>query len=355
MLSCLLVATRLVAASGPGDTRPVIKIGVIAPFSGDSSFLGKTFKEAADLAIRDIQSQPTRFRYEFIFEDDQYQGRLTNLAAQKLISQDHVSALSSVGSVAGNVIKPLAAKSGVLHFNDSFDTSIADGKTNFVHTTPPEVLARQWVSLAKEKGWKRVAIVEAVFQACKQTCDDMEKESTGSGITLIRDFKVIPGERDFRTFILKIRQAKPDAVFIMTLLPEVDILGRQIREQEPKIPLTSVWSFDIVGDRTPFVGSYYVSTGAVERPFLLKYRAAYGHEAPQNDLLNSYDYLKLMVYGFEHAKCPGIPTGRDAARVLLEKRDFNSLLGHIECTPQGVFLSPASVRLVTKEGSQIIQ
>jgi len=332
------------------DNRPVIKIGIIAPLTGDSGFLGKTFKDAAQLAIKEVQDQPTRFRYEFIFEDDQYQGRLTNLAAQKLIGLDHVSALASVSSVAGNVIKPLAAKAGVLHFNDSFDTTIADGKTNFVHTTPPEVLAKRWVELARQKGWKRVAIVEAVFQACQQTCNHIEQECASSNITLVRGFKVIPGERDFRTFILKIRQAKPDAIFIMTVLPEADIIGKQIREQDADIPLTSVWSFDVISDRMPFIGSCYVSTGIPSASFLERYKTAYGYAAPQNDLLNSYDYIKLMVYGFENSNSTGIPSGQEAAAAIRKKRYFDSLLGHIECTPKGVFLSPASVRQVTKEG-----
>ena len=316
--------------------------------TGNSSFLGEIFKKSAMIAINEVKAQPTKYNYEFIFEDDQYQARLTNLAAQKLIQEDRVSGLMSVSSVAGNVIKPLAKKSSVLHINDSFDTTIADGKTNFVHTTPPEVLAKRWVALAKEKGWKRVTLVEAVQQACLATSDAIEKEARGSEITIIRKFRVIPGERDFRTFILKIREEKPDAIYIMTLLPEVDIIGKQIREQEPTIPLTSVWSFDVAGDRAPFIGSSYVSTGKPTEEFLAKYKSIYKTDAPQNDLLNSYDYVKLMVFGFENAKTQKVPTGEQAAEAIREQKMFDSLLGKVECTKQGVFLSNASVKIVDK-------
>ena len=47
-----------------------IKIGVSAPLTGDLAFLGESYKDGINLAIKDLPK--TKYKYEVIFEDDKF-------------------------------------------------------------------------------------------------------------------------------------------------------------------------------------------------------------------------------------------------------------------------------------------
>src|SRR3989338_389957 len=139
----------------PQSSSETIRIGVIAPLSGDVAFIGEGMRNAFVLA----QSQnPQGYKYELIFEDGKFDPTTSLTAAQKLIYQDKVKAIITFSSGIGKVISPLAQKEQVIHFAIASDPTIAAGLYNFIHWTPPAEENRVFVQELQNRNINKLAI-----------------------------------------------------------------------------------------------------------------------------------------------------------------------------------------------------
>lgn len=103
---------------------------------GDEATLGESNRNAILLAASQLSSS-TKYNYQLVFEDDQFNPALGATAVNKLISVDGVSALISFGSPVGNAVSPIAEADHVTHINDfASDPHVASGTYNFVDYTP---------------------------------------------------------------------------------------------------------------------------------------------------------------------------------------------------------------------------
>ena len=99
VLLSLLMATSLVACGEKTEapkenTKPVVKIGVILPLSGNNSAMGEASKKAMLMAIADNTKQSNKYNYEIIFEDNQMITSKTAVIANKLININKVDVIS---------------------------------------------------------------------------------------------------------------------------------------------------------------------------------------------------------------------------------------------------------------------
>ncbi len=112
-----------------------IKIGLITPLSGNMSEVGAAFRDAALLATKDLSAEGSIV--QLVVEDDQLSSRAAASAAQKLIAVDKVDGIISTWSYGGSVVAPIAEKNKIPHIGIAWDPTIARGKFNFMHLTPP--------------------------------------------------------------------------------------------------------------------------------------------------------------------------------------------------------------------------
>ncbi len=89
-----------------------IKIGMIAPMTGDLAFMGEGIRDAIVLANENTEN--TKYEYEVIVEDDQLDAKMSASAANKLISVDKVDAIITFSSVTGNVVAPIAEQNQIV-------------------------------------------------------------------------------------------------------------------------------------------------------------------------------------------------------------------------------------------------
>ena len=74
----LLMATSLVACGEKTEApkengKPVIKIGVSLPLTGDSANVSEAVKASINMAWNEWYQKDTKYNYEVIFEDDALQ------------------------------------------------------------------------------------------------------------------------------------------------------------------------------------------------------------------------------------------------------------------------------------------
>ena len=60
-------------------TKPVVKIGVSLPLTGDMSNIGEVLKGSVEIAKQDLSQRNLKNDYRFIIEDNAMLSKLTNI------------------------------------------------------------------------------------------------------------------------------------------------------------------------------------------------------------------------------------------------------------------------------------
>lgn len=114
--------------------KTVIHIGIYAPFTNKSAFIGRSMLGAMEIA-RD-QLKPANIDYSFYTLDKMANSTNTAMVLQKFIEMQHIDVLLTEGTESGALVAPLAKRNNIIHFCLTDDSMIADGKNNFLAKGP---------------------------------------------------------------------------------------------------------------------------------------------------------------------------------------------------------------------------
>ena len=334
----ILLIVGFITLKKPTESEP-LKIGILLPLSGNLGFLGEPAKQGAELALEETGLTN---KYKLIFEDDQFNPQKTITAANKLISIDKVNVIISFGSSAANVVKPLAEKNKILHFAIASDPKITDGVYNFNHWTPPKEEARALVEELVKRKIKKIGILTANQEGMLAITSEVEKQAEISGISIINNQKFNIGEKDFRTLITKIKENLPEILIMTNYTPELEILGKQIKDAGIKIPMTSIEGFDQTTDQKLFNGYWYASASDPSNEFVSLFKTKFNKE-PGFGTGNVYDIIKLIIKANENIDNP---TTTKLVSELLKIKNFKGAMGSISINQDGSVLSKATIKTV---------
>lgn len=333
--------------SAPIAEKQIIKIGLSLPLTGGVAFLGEPAKKAAELALKDAGN--TKYNYQLVFEDDSFDPKKAASTANKLISVDKVLAIISFGSGTGNTINSIAENGKTAQFALASDPRVATGEYNYVHWTPPfaegNLLANELIS----RGYKRVSIIDTNHTGTLAVSNAIKEALKGSDVQIVSYDLTNVGDKDFRTTILKVKQAKPDIVVLEMFSPEVEIAARQIKELGLKTPLTSVETFEWSSNPSLFEGQWFVSDSIVP-DFSAKFKATYGTD-PMSGSSYVYDLVSLLIKTQESKDF--VIDHKDLPSILSGMGDWNSpVFGKIQIDKDGFFLTTPSVKVI-KDGKAV--
>ncbi|MCE0724698.1 MULTISPECIES: branched-chain amino acid ABC transporter substrate-binding protein [Legionella] len=126
------------AASGldkaQDKTKMTINVGIYAPFSNESAFIGRNMLGAMEIAREQLSS--SEINYEFYTLDKMLSNVHAAKTVQKFIEAHHINILLTEGAESGALVAPLAKKNNIIHFCLTDDSIIADGKNNFQAQSP---------------------------------------------------------------------------------------------------------------------------------------------------------------------------------------------------------------------------
>lgn len=329
--------------------KQTIKIGLTLPLTGGVAFLGQPAKKAAELALKDAGN--TKYKYELVIEDDQFDAKKAASTASKLISIDKVLAIISFGSGTGNTINSIAENGKTTQFALASDPTAAKGEYNYVHWTPAYkeggVLAKELIS----RGYKKVSIIDTNHPGTLAVTSAIKEALKGSDVEIVSYDLTNMGDKDFKTIIAKIKRANPDIIVLEMFSPELEIAARQIKELNVKKPLTSVETFEWSGDASLFEGSWFVSDSIVPG-FNAKYSAAYGVD-PMSGSSYVYDLVSLLISLQEKSDTAIAP--QDLPKMISTMGDWNSpVFGSIKIDSEGFFLTGPAVKMI-KDGKAVAE
>jgi branched-chain amino acid transport system substrate-binding protein len=229
------------SGSNDGET---IKIGAIFPLTGGSAYQGKSFKQAIQLAEEEINSNGgiNGKKLEIIFEDDKGVPAEGVNAAQKLITQDNVSAI--IGNFNSSVtlaVRAVTEREKVVQITPG---STADNITEpghpymFRNLMPNSFQAPELAKFAiKKLGLKNVAIIAENTDYGRTGAQQYEQVAKKLGGKILAIEYYNQGDKDFYAQLTKLKNMNPDAIFISGLITE----GAQILQQARDLGIKTQW------------------------------------------------------------------------------------------------------------------
>ncbi len=342
-LAAVVAAFASLNAADVKSAKPVVKIGVVLPISGNNSSLGENGRDGLLLKLREIQ--PTsKYEYKLIFEDDEFVYSKTAMAIQKFKNIDHVDAIMDLWGQSSYIAVPILKNTNIINLSaDRWDEPPAYAY-DFSAGCPVQNYVEPTIKVLKELGIKRVGLFTFGERGIQTCATEMKKQMAGIGITVTEE--VMASEsRDFRTWILKLRESKPDMLVCIGVMPTQEIVLRQMCELGYKLPFCAVGAS--LWDVNPIYteGAWFVdpapSTPEFRQAFQKEFKRDYRYPATQ-----FYDAFTALTAAYEKADGKTKPTNEQIAQALRQTRDLQGATGTIEFLPPNRFKTPLSYYLM---------
>jgi len=361
MGALLAVVAAVLLVTGPALAQETIKIGFFAPITGPAAADGASAQHAVELGVKEVNASGgiKGKKVELIVYDDRFSPQEAVAIANKLIEKDQVAGVVS-GSYSGptRVTAPIFAKAGVpmvAGYAVHPDVTKA-GESNFRNGFLGEVeggaAGEYAVKVLKSK---TPAVIYMDNDFGREISAGFIKRAEKLGATIVaRQVYKFPGEKDFRPFLTRIKEAKPDLIFAAGYYNEAALIVRQAKELGITVQILGEEGFDspkfieLAGKDAEGV---IIATNLdrddprpVVQNFLKNYKQAYNYD-PDMVGASSYDAFKILVAAIEKAG-----TDRKAViKALMETRDYNGLTGKISRFLKGEVVKPVQFQIV-KEG-----
>ncbi len=332
------IADITVATSTPVAVVEPIKIGFIAPLSGDAAAYGEPARNMVAIAVDEINAAGgiNGQQISMIYEDGKCNGQDAAIAAQKLINVDGVKVI--IGGFCSSeslAAIPVAEAGKVALFSPGSGSPDLMGKSLFFSRNYPSdasqgrVLAGAAFTLKK---WTKVAILQEQTDYAVGVANafTMHFEELGGKKVTKEEFPSTT--TDFRSILKKLKAAKLDALFINVQTPAT---GEKILQQlsdakwKPRLIVSDVLS----GDPKIVDANKAVLEGALTAEFstdptnvkfqgmIAAYKAKYGQEPPyQSYMQTAYDAVYIL-------KDVIIAVGNDGARIADSLRRVGNWMG----------------------------
>jgi branched-chain amino acid transport system substrate-binding protein len=218
--SIVQIAAGAVLAAGlgaPAMAQETVKIGLIVPLTGGQASTGKQIDNAIKLYMQQNGSTVAGKKIEVIVKDDGAVPDNSKRLAQELIVNDKVHFLAGFGvTPAALAVAPLATQAKVPQVVMAAGTSIITERSPFIVRTSftlaqsSEIIA-DW---AAKNGIKKVAVLVSDYAPGADALNFFKPKFTAGGGEVVEEVKVPLANPDFAPFLQRMKDAKPDAMFV---------------------------------------------------------------------------------------------------------------------------------------------
>jgi branched-chain amino acid transport system substrate-binding protein len=320
VLIILLLILSLGICGCSKEDSSQIKIGVIAELTGDVPAVGASCKNAAEMAVAEvndaggIQLGVKKYKIKLIIEDNAGKADQSASSAQKLITQQKVTAI--VGPNASRYALPAAeiAETSKVVLITPWSTApkaTLDSRTGaskkyvfracFIDPFQGHVLAKFVLDNLKLK--KAAVLYDVASEYNKGIAEFFKEVYEQNGGKVVAFETYTTNDKDFSSQLTKIKRAAPDVIFLPNYYSEVPLQIQQAKR---------------LGITTPFIGSdswgseeliklcgkdcndYYFSTHYAAdastdatKKFIASYKTKYG-TTPDDVAALTYDSFGLL-------------------------------------------------------------
>jgi branched-chain amino acid transport system substrate-binding protein len=316
-----------------------VKIGIIAPMTGDVSTFGASTRDGAVLAFEEWNALGAKL--EWVIGDDRCDPQEARNAANKAVDQDKVKFIvGAVCSSASIPISEVANGKGVLQVSPTSTnpqvTLDKDGKVKpytfracFIDPFQGTVMAKfalntlhaKTAAVLKDVGNDYVKGLAQYFE---------EAFKAGGGQVLVSE-SYTKDDTDFSAILSKVADAKPDVVFHPDYYNKVSLMAKQAKEKGITVPFLGGDGWDSPDlDKEAVDGGFYSNHYSPDDPrpevqdWVKKYQAKY-KAVPDALATLAYDAANIMLSAMNEAKSTDPAVVKDT----LAKISFNGVSGKI--------------------------
>ena len=360
-LAAAIAGTSLSRAAFADTAEPIL-LGVSGPLTGPNAQYGTQWKQGFDLALDDILAgggiNGRKLAYQF--EDSQSDPRQSVAIAQKFVSDPKiVLELGDFSSPASMAASPIYQRGGLVQFG--FTNSHPDFTKggDFMWSTSVSQADEQPLLAAyavKKLGLKKLAVLHLNTDWGRTSRDYFNNAAKEYGAEIAITEGYIAEERDFRSTLVRVRDANPDGLVLISYYSDGALIARQARQVGLKQVIcaaSSVYSpkfLELAGEAANGVFTESNFFPGDKRPevqdFVQRYRAKYNGE-PDTFAARAYD---AMIVSAEVMRRYGV-TRQAVHDGLKQIKDVPSLIfGKVQFDPQTRRVAGArSVYLVVKD------
>lgn len=332
----LLLLTAFCVSKAPEKAEEAVvtvKVGVIAPLTGDAASYGIGVKKGIELAKKDLKAD----NIELIFEDTKCDGKEAATAINKLISVDKVVAtIGELCSGATLAAAPIAEQNKVVLISPaSTSPKITTAGDYIFRTVPSDALQGAFgAKLVYDKGYRKLAVLYSNEEYGLGFNNVLMENFPKLGGSVVASEAFERGATDLRAQLTKIKAANPDAIYIISNSPDAAVAAlKQIKELGINAAIfgsEGLKSEDIVsGAAEAAEGLVVTSVSAGSENFINRHRDVYG-EDPGPFAAQGYDALKAIYLAVKK----GAKTGEEIKNALYEL-SFDGASGHIDFDENG--------------------
>ncbi|OHB25257.1 MAG: hypothetical protein A2542_03245, partial [Parcubacteria group bacterium RIFOXYD2_FULL_52_8] len=329
-----LGAIFIMTAPKQGDE---IQLGFIGPLSGDAATYGETEKNATELALKEINTARKQ-KIIIVYEDGRCTAKDGLTAAQKLLGTVRPQViLGGTCSAETLAIAPVTERAKVILFSDFSSNPQITNAGDYVFRNAPSdsEIARTDAEKMLTDGRTRIALLSEETDYSIGVRDVMRTIFAKRGVSPMFDetYASTLATNDFRTILLKIKAAEPDAVYINTgtSAKTAGLLAKQAKEVGITAQLYSNFqvgtSDGLAAGGKALEGIIYSDAAPLTgkgKEVLEKYKAAYGKEPGfEYAMTAAYDRMYIIAQAID-------AVGYDAGKIkayLYRMPDFAGATG----------------------------
>jgi branched-chain amino acid transport system substrate-binding protein len=215
----LLLASLMAALTwlNPAHAQDTFKIGFILPMTGPFASTGKQIEAAARLYVAQNGGSVAGKKVELIFKDDTGAPDVTKRIAQELIVNDKVSVLAGFG------LTPLALATAPIATQSKTPLVVMAAATSSITEASPFVIRTSFTlpqaavamgDWATQNGIKKAVTMVADYGPGIDAEKYFKDRLLLNGAQVLESLRIPMRNPDFAPFLQKVRDLKPDAVYV---------------------------------------------------------------------------------------------------------------------------------------------
>jgi len=330
----------------PAQAQETVKIGLILPMTGGQASTGKQINNAVKLYMQQQGDTVAGKKIEIILKDDGAVPDNTKRLAQELIVNDKVSLIAGFGvTPAALAAAPLATQAKVPEIVMAAGTSIITERSPYIVRTSftlaqSSTIIGDW---AVKNGIRKVATLTSDYAPGHDALEFFRQHFTAGGGEIVEEVKVPLANPDFAPFLQRIRDAKPDALFVFVPGGQGGNFMKQFAERGlDKAGIKMIGPGDVMDDDL-MPGMPDAALGAItahmysaahpsalNKAFVGDYKAAFGSR-PGFVAVGGYDGMHLI---YESLKKTGGNADGDAIVAAMKGMAWESPRGPISIDPE---------------------
>jgi len=337
-----LVSAPAFAQAASGEP---VTIGVSGPLTGQNAQYGAQWKKGFDLALDEINGhggvQGGR-PLQYVFEDSQADPRQTVAIAQKFVSDPKIVVeLGDFSSTASMAASSIYQRAGLVQFGftNSHPKFTQGGDFIWSNSVSQADEQPRLAKYAADLGFKHVAVLYLNTDWGRASQNLFGEAAKADGLEVVASEGYQPDEKDFRSTLVRVRDAKPDAIVLISYYADGALISRQIRDvgfTTPIVASSSIYSpkfLELAGDAANgvFTSANFFpgDTHPEVQTFVNKFRAKYGEE-PDTFNAVAYDTIVLIAavidkYGVDRTAIrDGLASIKDVPSVIFGKATFDT-------------------------------